>query len=505
MNYTLMPSLEHMAFIRIATTLWNQDDIGALTAKFYFRSLILSERRREWQTIEDEVIGKVPGLLLPESMKKRALYFIKPIGLEILKWKEYHEDLLSDRRFVRKNLNRLCWTPQGTVDKKKTAEVLIKDENLDITKRYKLACIYCLENDILELWNKMPESRRKSFYNEEDPRYVNQQDLVVLWTYDIKGEVNKLDSMIERRWQSNCSPYQYAFEYAAVGGNKSAAEYFLQKLTPQERKESLVRSAGYVAKRRCTSGGNRTDFPKEHYADVLCFLLSQMDEEEQIEVFKSYPYEVLKCFLDWPWQSLFMETARRIWPFLSEEGYNLLLRLIVNKTIDGYKDYNYQKLFAMFWQQSPATHKRYVIDECSNGLLLSKMLSIEDEGNTRLILKDATLIEKKKLIFSSRGEDICQDLIYGNKWDFLEFFIRECIPSNDEMVKFREEFKECMTWCCSKEEFAKSKDKWDKFFELLDDLIEKGNRKRGMDGANSIPAKKLCGIEFGEITNGITK
>lgn len=37
--------------------------------------------------------------------------------------------------------DELRWTPQGTVDKKKTAEALIKDESLDITRRYKLACI----------------------------------------------------------------------------------------------------------------------------------------------------------------------------------------------------------------------------------------------------------------------------------------------------------------------------------------------------------------------------
>lgn len=115
---------------------------------------------------------------------------------------------------------------------------------------------------------------------------------MVLWTYYTKGEVNKLDNMIERRWQSKCSPYQYAFEYAAVGGNKAATEYFLQKLTSKEKEESLVRSAGYVADRRCDSARNRTDLPKEHHADVLCFLLSQMNEEQQTEVLKA---TLMKC------------------------------------------------------------------------------------------------------------------------------------------------------------------------------------------------------------------
>ncbi|WP_353274478.1 hypothetical protein [Wolbachia endosymbiont (group A) of Ennomos erosarius] len=163
MNYTFTPSLERMTLVKIATMLWNQDDTRALTARFYFRSLILSERQKEWQEIEDKVIEKVPELLLPEPLNKKVLNFIKPIGLEILKWREYHDQ----NSYLGIDLpNELYWTPQGTVDKKKTAEVLIKDESLDITRRYRLACIYYLEDDILQLWNKIPENRRKSFYSE---------------------------------------------------------------------------------------------------------------------------------------------------------------------------------------------------------------------------------------------------------------------------------------------------------------------------------------------------
>ncbi|KAL7634704.1 UNVERIFIED_CONTAM: hypothetical protein RMT77_015081 [Armadillidium vulgare] len=296
-SYILRPSLEHITLVKIAITLWKQYDIRALTARFYFRSTILSERLKEWQVVEDKVIEKIPELLLPGPLKKKVLDFIKPIGLEMIKWREYYDQ----NSYLGIDLpNELCWNSQGTIDQKRTAEVLIKDGNLDINIRYRLACIYCLENDIRELWNKIPENHRKSFYSEEDPSEVRQPNLVILWTYDIKGGVNKLDNMIERIWLRKCSPYQFAFEYAAVGGNKAAVEYFLQKLTSREREESLVRYAGYVAKRRCDSYTNCTDLPTECYADVLCFLLSQMDEEQQTEVFKSYPWKVLKCLLDWP-------------------------------------------------------------------------------------------------------------------------------------------------------------------------------------------------------------
>lgn len=256
----------------------------------------------------------------------------------------------------------------------------------------------------------MPENRRKSFYSEKGPRGVKQQKLVVLWTYDIKGEVAKLDNMIERRWRK-CTPYQYAFEYAALGGNKVAIEYFLQKLTPIEREESLVRSSGYVANKCCDCVSDLTDFPKEHYTDVLCFLLSQMNEEQQVKVFKSYPYEVLKCLLDWPWQSFFMEMAKLMQTFLPERNYHCLLEVIIDKVIDGYKDCNYQKLFGEFWQQSPISYKRYVINRSTSGFLLSNLFEVEDRKNITLIVRNAAVAEKEELIFCDRGKYICASLI----------------------------------------------------------------------------------------------
>ncbi|XP_023225606.1 uncharacterized protein LOC111626461 [Centruroides sculpturatus] len=247
----------------------------------------------------------------------------------------------------------------------------------------------------------MPENLRKSFYSEEDSRKIRQQELVVLWTCDIKGEVATMDNMIERRLRHKCSPYQYAFEYAAVGGNKVATEYLLQRLTPEERKKSLVRTAGYIAERHCSSASICTDLPKD-YADVLCFLLSQMDEAQQTEVFESYPYKVLKCFLGWPLQSLFMETSNRMLNFLSKEDCHYFLREMADKVIEGHKDYDYQKLFGEFWRQSPTAHKRYVIDKCASGSLLSKLFKIKDKKNISLVLKDATLAEKRKSFFTMK-------------------------------------------------------------------------------------------------------
>lgn len=103
------------------------------------------------------------------------------------------------------------------------------------------------------IWNKIPEDCRKYYYSEVDFTKVYQDILVLCCTYDMKGEVSRLDSWVESRLKCRCSPYRYAFEYAAECGNKTAVEYFFKKLNPGESEECLVKAAGIVAKNRFRS------------------------------------------------------------------------------------------------------------------------------------------------------------------------------------------------------------------------------------------------------------
>lgn len=274
MNDILKPTLEHIALINVTAALWNQADLKDLLAKCYIPSNV-REFNSQWYKVEDIAVKKVAKLPLPNQMKEKILCFIKPVGFQIAKWKQFHDRGTADLPY------KFCWTPQGTIDEKKTAEVMIKDKSIDITSRYELACIFCLEDDIPKLWEEMPEGSRKSFYNQEDAMHVMQKELVVLWTYQINEDTDKINSMIEKKLGRRCSPYQSAFQLAAIDGNKVATEYFLQKLTAVERANSLVKTAASVARRCMDCSGKHAGFLRETYIEILCFLLSQLDEDQK--------------------------------------------------------------------------------------------------------------------------------------------------------------------------------------------------------------------------------
>lgn len=85
-------------------------------------------------------------------------------------------------------------------------------------------------------------------------------------------------------------------------GNKVGTEYFLRKLTPWDRAESLVRTAKDV-----------------RHGDVLFFLLTEMDEEQQMEVFRNNPWKVSYdglCRVFFYWSS-----KSQVWDFLSRKNY----------------------------------------------------------------------------------------------------------------------------------------------------------------------------------------
>lgn len=162
MNFILkLPSLKHITLVKVAASLWNQHDIMALVAELSksplfskFDSIgayIPDERKQKWQSIENKVIEKMLQLIVPTNLKEEISGYIQTVGLQILQWVVYH---LKFCDFDLNLMNEFCWTPQGTIDKNKTAEVLIRNDSIDIATRYKLARVYCLENGITELWNK---------------------------------------------------------------------------------------------------------------------------------------------------------------------------------------------------------------------------------------------------------------------------------------------------------------------------------------------------------------
>ncbi|GBN47998.1 hypothetical protein AVEN_169806-1 [Araneus ventricosus] len=362
LSCVLMLPLKQIALRRFAATLWNEPDILASIGKFRER-IQYGDYQKKWcGTVEFEVLDKISKLQLPESLTKQIIQILKPMGLRILRWKIFHEAFLSqsncDYPFEYFNvsiLEKLCWTTAGTVDYRKTAEELILCNVVDIVKRYKLACLYCLDHYIPEFWKELPQENKMYFYNR---KHIRLPLLQFCWPYILKGEEYKLcvNSITGNPFGDSTLFQQRIFTCLSFAGNKAAVKYFFQKLSLEEREASLINAANSaLGSQNVEPGHYPWRFPKENVTDVVFYLLSLMNPEQQSRFFRERPSDVLECFLDWPWQDAFLNIADAMW----RSGTSCKkLRHSVGQ--DAEKDSKFRLLFTKFVPEFfPAQSERF--------------------------------------------------------------------------------------------------------------------------------------------------
>lgn len=451
----LFQSLEHMALIK--TVIWLWKPIHS------YKSTNFLQFRERWQEIVGEIKDNVRLFHLPKRLKEKITVLINPVGLQILRWMEYHNKMFG---FFLPDV--FCWTQQGTIDMKNTAEILIQKKQFRAYVRYKLACIYCLEEYIPVLWNEMDELQREDIC--ESPFFSSFHPLVVYWTYVLSGNAEGMKKFIrDKMGQDGYTPHHVAFLLAAKSGNIAGAEYLLDKLSPDERNESLVTTAIELVRKRCYIHlHKRADFSEEQYTCVLFVLMSRMTQEETNRVFKSCLVGVLECLTDWPWQGYLVQILSVMWNCITEiECCCVLLAIARKQTAD--EKCIYKQLFADVWREIPILKRNSV--KQYNAFLLEDLFRSRDVNNIKMIYQDVT---GKRKLFLSKGVRISKKLIDDGEWGLLEFFVEEFAASRADVKMFKE--KVVKAFCKSrflKVAFsAKLRSKKKKLVETLNTLMD---------------------------------
>ncbi|GBM26244.1 hypothetical protein AVEN_17836-1, partial [Araneus ventricosus] len=200
LNLVSKLSLNEMALRRVIVNLWYESDISAAVGGLRkVESPSGCARSVLWEIVINEVKEKVSKLMLPVSLKKRLMDLVRPIRSEIRIWAVYHKHILNylpDEDLDMHIFEQLCWTCTGAIDYRKTAELLVRLETLDIEKRYRLACLYCLEDYIPVLWVELPEKYKSRFNEEVYPLPENVVHLEYYWASVLKGEEFKLNDIL---------------------------------------------------------------------------------------------------------------------------------------------------------------------------------------------------------------------------------------------------------------------------------------------------------------------
>ncbi|GFU36229.1 uncharacterized protein NPIL_443291 [Nephila pilipes] len=464
------------------------DGIGKKRSRKKFkRSCILNDFKEvdRW----DEAVDKQCLRLtehIPYKLKFRVQVWINRIALEYLNFSRRLEILCGvSRYFLIDHLTQRAWKKSVGLKESKLAKCLIKDERLTVIQQYRIACIYCLHSHIVHLWELLTQEEKRSIYIDYKSNTF-PVTLVLLWSNVMKGLYG--------------GGRFYATRIAVLSGNRAALILFW-KWMKKRRRQSRVANMARISlemwqkaqksfkecmdqKRRLES--NDVDITQTFdcmeyfnlrscYSNLMCFFLSQMDEDQQmkffIESFKNRDCDmVLECFLDWPHQDYFMPTIRRLWGIIPKDKFvNCLLTLSYENTdfwhrqegasflsLDKEKRYNdYRSLLQTLWEETPEEYKQYLfldknrddvkhwIRSEGETLLLQLVKGFpfqeKDEALFKLIFRHQPQEQRTGMMLSEVGNFICIILTQEEKWSFLNWLLEECLPKK-EVPSFKKQF-----------------------------------------------------------------
>ncbi|KAF8767415.1 uncharacterized protein LOC129967023 [Argiope bruennichi] len=491
LDLRLKLTLEEMALRRVVVNLWNETDILSSLGQLQFQSLPENQRLREYRmAVNDKIKEKISKFVLPESLKKRMMDTVKPISWNLLSWEIIHKNILnwSNGSLRMPVLEQLSWTSVGTVDHRKTAEKLIHLYIIDDFIRYKLACLHCLVDHIPRLFDELAE-HYKTYYVSKFPFSQIKMEMDFYWAFMLNGKEADLKRIAAADLPPDISFNQHAFALSAIYGNKGAAEYFFTQQTADERYTFLYKLAETIILNR--SGRSPKwpcDIPTEKISEILCYLLSLMNPEQQMQALKNKPCDMFVCFLDWPWQDVALRIADLIWTFLPESEYCYLLeRMNENTARTGYylPDF-YQKFFL----DSPSEFKVHFINhECLHCSFFPKFLEAEDIETIRIILRNIDVKDKMKLGSCYNFFRLLDSLLMTDKSHLVKMCLGGVAPSKEDKDILKKTYMKFVTRT-DRRRLKQRKCTWNQLFRDIDKTNESTSGKGSSNGKTLTKAKR---------------
>ncbi|GFU15011.1 uncharacterized protein NPIL_94741 [Nephila pilipes] len=350
-NYTDR-QLFYGRFESLSVVVFSPDaNVKSFIEKLNFPLCILHSKK--WEKL---IKKKVSTYTIPVSLQEKVADMVRHINSQVEKWTLDHGPVTCPTIDMR---NIFIWKSNGLIDRVKTAEALVQVERLDILKRFVLACFYCLEGDILALWNNMSENDKMRVTN------ISGSLVVRIW-------MKWLEDGEEINWRR--------LAWSSVL-NPLGLRCFFLKLRPNSKKTWLLTSMRM----------------RILQYDDLFFCLSHLDRKRRRQVYEKCCSQLLESFLEWPFQSAFLDVANQMWSYLKEKEFRNLLHLIMyQRILVEFGNFNYVELLQEFWKQSPPEYKEYAMSN-----------SVSTPLNTVIHCNYSKPFVKSELFFSS-----IQDYMY---------------------------------------------------------------------------------------------
>ncbi|WP_353287621.1 hypothetical protein [Wolbachia endosymbiont (group B) of Gerris lacustris] len=202
-------------------------------------------------------------------------------------WRLHQKSGKKGRNFLAQVLSSEdCWKKVDNLhgvklDRQVVGKKLIAPDSGNLFDKYAIACRYCLEEDIIALFEERKEelsAQGKSSLLEYEHlvRCCGSGLLAQFWSHFISGYISKLNL-------DGCHPYEYGLKCAMSFKQEQAVEFFWNKIkslpesemSEQKKDEIFMKTAVYAAGSRCNS-----------YPEIFEFCFSQINPDKYPELLK---------------------------------------------------------------------------------------------------------------------------------------------------------------------------------------------------------------------------
>lgn len=447
-------NLKRLSAICIASTVWQRPEIKPLIKELYQPS-IKSEfpnffrpgdsRYQNFQLIIQIVLRYLNSLELPLHLKNYCQDIVRELGERIYDYIKYINYKFG---FHIKWYEKISWSPYGTIDeckifKKwesdkeflKETEIYFMYYSVKFSPAYLLACINAQE-DFIE--NHKDELEK--ILQERNPKFNLKNydyEVYTLLSVTLSCYINQ-DNASNINYEDLAIPPEKMFKLSAFHCYPKTTHYFWNAI---KEFDGYQEQCLMEASKKCVEiiFYNDDNYEKIKLAEVMNFLINQMNENQKKEFFKKNLLNVFWCILPaWPFnQRIINQLINDFLGNLTEDEYQTLaldiLRMIYEKEGGPTAKY-FSKVFEKIFTNLP----KKLLKEIFNDEFLF------DLDRQSLFDKVDVLLLVLKITDSYYMCEVIQnfpilDYTKEGKIERLDLFMRKILKSDNERNSRKEE------------------------------------------------------------------
>lgn len=353
----------------------------------------------------------------------------------------FHENILDD----------IMWDSNGKIDELGTCKQIL-ERDLDLDVKIRLACIYCLEDEVhnLLLTKDGYWKRQVDDILLEDSYNHNYNTLIRYWFEQLRKKISHKDITVK------VSDKEAACKSILLC-NEVALKHFFEKLTSEDK--------SYIINSFMVEMFQENTFPyaavvqKYQISHTIYFLVQQCDEENLKDLClrcrsPDLATKILLCFLTFPYRNYFFSYAAVLLKLIEDEKCfcELLTETLSNLQNDPEL---YEIIYNVIWKEYCSKYEYHIHILAYERLTEELIYSGKYELLYRLIdhLKGDWIIRSG--FFHANVKMLVKYLIYSNEKDVFTNIAERCLLTKRQVIDFKDCWNEGLLYDEDKNEEEK--------------------------------------------------